>query len=249
MADEGATVDGGNEDLSELLSSATLMLFIGSLGSLSRLIEQVAMGRLLGPDAYGEVSIAFSMMTVSTTLAMFGFKQGIARFITRFEHEADVRGAWRTGVVITVVLTVVVTVGLLANAERLAGRLLEPSTPRALVFVFIATLPLFVGLELAVAGMRGRENTIYRTYTRDLLYNGLRLGLIVGLLVAGYGVVAMGYAYLVATAVSFVVALRLFDRLLPIAGPSRTRVRERPCSHSPSSSPRCRRFCSHRSIR
>ena len=41
MADEGATVDGGNEDLSELLSSATLMLFIGSLGSLSRLIEQI----------------------------------------------------------------------------------------------------------------------------------------------------------------------------------------------------------------
>ena len=226
MADEGATIDGGNEDLSELLSSATLMLFIGSLGSLSRLIEQVAMGRLLGPDAYGEVSIAFSMMTVSTTLAMFGFKEGIARFMTRFEHEADVRGAWRTGVVITVVLTVVVTVGLLANAERLAGRLLEPSTPRALVFVFIATLPLFVGLELAVAGIRGRENTIYRTYTRDLLYNGLRLGLIVGLLVAGYGVVAMGYAYLVATAVSFVVALWMFDRLLPIAGHSRTRVRE-----------------------
>ena len=54
----------------------------------------------------------------------------------------------------------------------------------------------------------------------------MRLGLIVGLLVAGYGVVAMGYAYLVATAVSFVVALRLFDRLLPIAGHSRTRVRE-----------------------
>ena len=159
MADEGATVDGGNEDLSELLSSATLMLFIGSLGSLSRLIEQVAMGRLLGPDAYGEVSIAFSMMTVSTTLAMFGFKEGITRFMTRFEHEADVRGAWRTGVVITVVLTVVVTVGLLANAERVAGRLLEPSTPRALVFVSIATLPLFVGLELAAAGMRGRENT------------------------------------------------------------------------------------------
>ena len=37
MADEEATAEGGTEDLSALLSSASLMLFVGSLGSVSRL--------------------------------------------------------------------------------------------------------------------------------------------------------------------------------------------------------------------
>lgn len=230
MGDEGAPVENAtessDEDLSALLSSATLMLFIGSLGSLSRLFEQIIMGRLLGPNAFGEVSISFSMLTVSMTFAMFGFREGIPRFMTRFEREADARGAWLTGSAVAIALTLVITAVLFVNAERVAARLLEPSTPRELVIAFIATLPLFVGLELAVAGIRGRENTIYRTYARDLLYNGLRLGLIAGLLLAGYGVVAAGYAYLVSTAVAFVVALWLFDRLLPIRGAFETRTRE-----------------------
>ena len=226
MSDDGATVGDTTEDLSALLSSATLLLFIGSLGSFSRLIEQIAMGRVLGPDAYGEVSIAFSMLTVSSTLALAGFKKGIARFMTRFEREADVRGVWVTGTAIGAALTLVIAVTLFVNVERLAARLFEPSTPRGLIVVFIATLPFFAGMKLAVAGIQGRENTIYRTYTQDLLYNGLRLALIVGLLVAGYGVVAMGYAYLLSAASAFVVALWLFDRLLPITGEFELRTRE-----------------------
>jgi len=230
MGDEGTAVETSGEnaddDLSALLSSATLMLFLGSLGSFSTLLEQVVMGRLLGPGAFGEVQISFSMMTVAVTLALFGFKEGIPRFMTRFEREADVRGAWVTGTAIAIVLTLGTTVVLLANTERLAGRLLEPSTPRELVVVFVLTLPVFAGLELVVAGIRGRENTIYRTYTRDLLFSGLRLALIVGFLLAGYGVVAAGYAYLISAAVALVAALWLFNRLLAIRGPFEIRARE-----------------------
>jgi O-antigen/teichoic acid export membrane protein len=226
MADEEATAEGGTEDLSALLSSASLMLFVGSLGSVSRLLERVVMGRFLGPGAFGEVQIAFSIMTVSATIALLGFREGVPRFMTRFESASDVRGAWITGTGLTVVLTAIVMVALVLNVERLVDRFLEPSTPPELLVVFIATLPFFIGLEIAVAGIRGRENTIYRTYSRDLIYNVLRLALIAVLLVAGYGIIAMGVAYLASALVAFVVALWLFNRLFPIRGAFETRTRE-----------------------
>jgi O-antigen/teichoic acid export membrane protein len=226
MADEGATAEESDEDLSALLSSASLMLFIGSLGSVSRLLERVVMGRYLGPDAFGEVQIGFSIMTVSATVAMLGLREGIPRFMTRFENAADTRGAWVTGTGLSIVLTVIVVAGLALNVERLSDRFFDPSTPPELLVVFIATLPFFVGLEIVVAGIRGRENTIYRTYSRDLIYNILRLGLIVVLLAAGYGVVAAGAAYLASAAVGFAVALWLFNRLFSLRGAFRTRTRE-----------------------
>ena len=226
MSDKGATAESTTDDLSALLSSATLMLFLGSLGSVARLVEKIVMGRSLGPEAFGKVDITFAMMTIAATVALLGLREGIPRFMTRFDDPANVRGAWIIGSAIAAGLTGVVTLGLLLNAQRLAETLLDPSPPRALVILFAGTLPFFVGLELAVAGIRGCENTIYRTYVRDLLYNGLRLTLIVGLLSTGYGVIAMGYAYLVSTAVAFVVGLWLFNRLFPIVGPFETYTRE-----------------------
>jgi O-antigen/teichoic acid export membrane protein len=227
MADEEATTEGGQEDLSALLSSASLMLFVGSLGSVSRLLERVVMGRLLdSPGAFGEVQIAFSIMTVSATIATLGFKEGIPRFMTRFESASDARGAWVTGTSLSVALTVLVTIALFLNVERLAARFFEASTPPELLLVFIATLPFYVGLEIVVAGIRGRENTIYRTYSRDLIYNVLRLALIIVLLLAGYGVVAAGFSYFVSALVAFAVALWLFNRLFPIRGAFETRTRE-----------------------
>jgi O-antigen/teichoic acid export membrane protein len=229
MGDEGATVDAaaetGDDDLSALLSSATLMLFIGSLGSLSRLFERVVIGRLLSPSAFGQVEVSFSVMTIATTVALFGFREGIPRFMTRFESDENARGAWFTGSAVALVLAVGTTVALFTNAEWV-GVQFEEQVSTELLSLFVLTIPFFAGLQLAVAGIRGRENTIYRTYTRDLLYNGLRLGLIVSLLLAGYGVVAVGYAYLASAAVALVVALWLFNRLLPIRGAFRTRTRE-----------------------
>lgn len=229
MGDEGATVetptDDADDDLSALLSSATLMLFLGSLGSVSTLFERIVIGRLLGPGLFGQVEISFSMMTVATTLALFGFKEGIPRFMTRFEDERDVRGAWVTGSAIALVLVLATTVVLFVNVEWVSERFEGPVSTE-LLSLFVLTLPVFAGLELVVAGIRGRENTIYRTYTRDLLFSGLRLALIAGLILAGYGVVAAGYAYLISAAIALVVALWLFNRLLAIRGPFEIRARE-----------------------
>jgi O-antigen/teichoic acid export membrane protein len=226
MAGEEPTAETAADDLSALLSSSTLMLFAGSLGSFSKLIEQVIMGRMLSPAAYGVVSVGITLMTLCVTVALVGFGQGIPRFMARFDTLQDERGAWFTGATIAGGCTAVLTFVLFINGELLNALLLGGARPERLLVLFIATVPFAAGLEVAVAGIRGRENTIYRMCARDLVYNGLRIGLLVVLLLTGAGILAAGYAYLLSAIVAAGLAYALFNRLLPIIGPVNLHTRE-----------------------
>lgn len=216
---------GTAADLSALLSSATLMLFIGSLGSLSRLLEQVLIGRVLSASVYGRVNVGIAVLGIASTVAMLGMRSGIPRYMARFDDDRDARGALLTGTVIAVLAATVLAVGLLVNVEWVGARFEEPVSSE-LLSLFVLSLPFVVAMESVVGGIRGRENTIYRTYVRDLFYNGFRIVVLAGLLFAGLGAVAAGYAYLVSAIGAFLVGCLLLNRLLTLVGPVRTHARE-----------------------
>ena len=225
--DEDETRSVIESDLSTLTSSASLMLFIGSLGSFSSLIERVIVGRVLGDAALGAVSIGISLLMLGQTLSVVGLDQGVPRFLSRFDDDRDVRGVWLSGLLIAGVASAVITGLLLVNGEWVTEVLFRKSrdVPPALLAVFALSIPLVAGQSIAINAIRGFENTIYRTYTRDLLYNGLRIVLLGGLLLAGVGVLAAGYAYLVSAAVSLVVAHLFLGRLMSLRGRFRLHTR------------------------
>jgi O-antigen/teichoic acid export membrane protein len=219
-------MSGRERELAALLSSASLVLVGTVFGSLSTLLERVIIGRSLSLAAYGEVSIGISVLTVTTSLALFGFSQGIPRFMSRDDDERRARGAWMTGLAVTAVVALVVTVVLFAGADVLTARLLERTESPRLVRLFVLAVPLLVGLHVGVGAIRGLENTVYKTLVQDLLYPVVRILCLVGLLTAGYGVLAAGYAYVVAAAVGFVAAHLLLNRLLSLRGEFALRTRE-----------------------
>ena len=210
-------------DLSSLVSSASLVL-VGSLfGSFSKLFEQVLLGRVLTQPAFDAFSKGFSILMLSTTIALVGFNEGIPRFMSRFDDERDVRGVWVTGITIAGVVGIGFAGALVAGRGWVMRVFFGTDAPPLLVTLFAVAIPFVVGLRIAVGAIRGHENTIYRTYAYDLLYNGLRVGILLVLLFgAGMGVLAAGYAYIVAGVVAFAVAHVLLDRLLSLRGPIRT---------------------------
>lgn len=213
-------------DLSTLLSSAALVLIGGIVGSASKLVERVVIGRALSPTTYGEVSIGIAVLTFGATFSILGFSQGVPRYMARFDDDRDVRGAWLTGLLVAIPASLVLTGVLLWQAELIATHLFELDASIELLYVLVLSLPFVVGLRVAVGGIRGFENTIYRTYANDLVYPGLRIGLLVVLLYVGFDVVAAGYAYLVAAAVAVAVAHVLLNNLLQLVGPVTLHVRE-----------------------
>jgi len=218
--------DGVDGDISALLSSASLVVVGGLVYSGSTLVERVVISRLLTPEAFGEASIGIAIVRLGATLAMLGFGQGVARYISRFDDHVDRRGIWVSAVVVTGIATVVLTATLYANAAEIAGLLFEsPDSPRV-VQTFVLALPFLVGMRVGLGGIRGMENTVYRTVARDLLFPIGRIGLIVVLVMAGYDLVGVGYAYILAAAASCLVAHYLLHRLVPLVGQFRTHTPE-----------------------
>lgn len=215
-----------HSELSALLSSASLVAIGGLVGAGSRLAERVIVGRALSPEIYGELSIGIAVLTFATTMAQAGLNQGVPRFVSRYDDPAERRGAWVTGLAIACSLGVVVAAVLFVAGEGIVAVLFEEPESLELLYLFVAAIPFVVAQNIAIGGIRGHENTLYRTYTKDLLYPLGRIALLVVLLALGYGVVAAGYAYLVAAIVTFLVAHALLDRLVPLVGDVELHVRE-----------------------
>ncbi|WP_227376658.1 flippase [Haladaptatus halobius] len=217
---------GTERELRNLLSSASLVFVGAAVASVAKLLERIILGRGLSTAAYGEVNIALTTMSLGVTFALVGFGQGIPRYISRFDDERDVRGAWLTGILFTGAVGVALAGVLYLNADLIATNLFDSAGSNRLIPVFALAVPLVVGYQVGVGGIRGFENTIYKTYVGDLLYPFGRLLLLGALLSLGVGAVAAGYAYLVSAAVAFLVAHYLLNRLFPLVGSFRLHVRE-----------------------
>ncbi len=215
-----------SDDLSSLLASTTLILFGIGLTSVSQLLERVLVARAFGPDVYGEVAMGMAIMTIGTTVSLLGLSQGIARYVSRFDNERDVRGAWWMGMGLGVPVSVIVSAVLLWNVERIVPYLFESGSSSDLLSLFVLVIPVHVGVTVSVATLRGLENTRYKLYAKDLLQPGVRLALIVVVVVAGAGVASVGYAYIVSGIVALAAASAFSNRLVDLVGPTRFRVRE-----------------------
>lgn len=205
-------------ELKKLLSSASLVFVGAGVAAVAKLIERIILGRNLSPGVFGEVNIAVTTMALGTTLAMIGLGQGIPRYISRFDTEQDKRGAWLTGLLLAGSISIVLAGILYYNADFVASKLFDHDGSTHLLPLFALAIPPVVGYFVGVGGIRGFENTIYKTYVGDLLYPFGRLLLLGFLLILGFGAEAAGYAYLLSASVACIVAHYLLNRLIPLFG-------------------------------
>lgn len=216
----GAAEDetGIEREISSLISSATLVFVGGIVSSASKLVERVVIGRMLSPELYGEVSMALAILSLCSTLAMAGFSQGIPRYLSRMETPRDRRGVLIGGLVVAGGLSLLIALLFVVLSDEITGWFFETPAATDLLRLFALTLPLLVGFKIAMAGVRGHENTIYKTYVGDLLYPIGRVVLLWALLALGYGIYAIGYAYLCFAGIALVAAYYLLNRLLTLFG-------------------------------
>lgn len=209
-----------------MLSSASLVMVGGIVSALGNLGERVVIGRLLSPSAYGEVSVGIAVFTFTLTIALVGCEQGVSRFIPRYETDSDQRGIWISGLIVTGGFSLLIATLLFVAAEPIAAQLFETSEAVTFLRLLAISLPFIVGFRIAVAGIRGYENTVYKILVHSFLEPLLRIGLIALLLLAGVGIAAVGLAYLIVGVVTLVVAHMLLSRLMALRGGYQTHVRE-----------------------
>lgn len=217
---------GSERELKKLLSSASLVFVGAGVAAVAKLVERIVLGRSFSPDIYGEINIAITTMALGTTFALIGLGQGIPRYVSRFETERDMRGAWLTGFLLAGIVSILFAGILYFNADFVASQLFDHGGASDLIPVFAFAIPPVVGYLVGIGGIRGFQNTIYKTYVGDLLYPFGRVLLLGALLALGFGAKAAGYAYLVSAVVAFLVAHYLLNKLIPLFGEFTLHVRE-----------------------
>lgn len=205
-------------DLSKLLSSASL-IFLGTLvSSASGLFERAIIGRILSPNGYGEFSIALAVFTLGATFGAAGFTQGVPRFMARFDNPRDTRGAWITGLAMSLGLSAVISLALLIGAPLFVPHLFESDTSYLLFSIFAVAIPVHVCFRIGIGAIRGEENTRYKVLTEDLLYPLIRIALITVLLLIGVGLAATGFGYLVALLIVTLLIYISLNQLISLRG-------------------------------
>ncbi|MBD4643183.1 flippase, partial [Xanthomonas citri pv. citri] len=76
------------------------------------------------------------------------------------------------------------------NLSFVTGTFFEGPEVESLLRLFVIGDPVSVAFRLGLGALRGMENTRYKIYAGDLLYPGLRILALAGLIAAGVGVLA-----------------------------------------------------------
>ncbi|MFC4247053.1 flippase [Natribaculum luteum] len=213
-------------ELSALLSSAALVMIGGIISSAAKMGERIIIGRLLSPDAYGEVSIGLALFTITSTIALAGCTQGVSRFIPRYDSIEDQRGVWLSGLLIATPLSLVISILMFVFAESIAAHFFETDYAESFIRLLALTLPFVANFRIIVAAIRGFENTTYPITIQNFFYPFLRIGLIAGLLLAGMSAITVGIAYFFAALLTFVIAHLLLRRFMNLRGEYQTHVSE-----------------------
>ncbi|WP_227356816.1 flippase [Haladaptatus salinisoli] len=213
-------------DLSKLLSGTTVVLVANVVGSSAKLFERIILGRVLSPTTYGDVSVGLALLSFCTVIALAGFTESIPRFIPRFERRTQQRGVWFAGIVVTGAITGSALVAIYMLEPFLVGRLFESESAGSMLWLFSLSIPFIVAARITAAAIRGHGNTVYYEIVEDLAYPAIRILVLVALLLAGFGVLAAGYAYLLAAAFASVLAHLFLNRIAPLLGAIEVQTRE-----------------------
>ncbi|RLM33850.1 flippase [Haloarcula sp. Atlit-120R] len=204
-------------DLPKIFTSASLV-FIGTIfGRISGLAERLIIGRAIGVEQYGSVSILLSLVMFSSILCLFGLSEGVPRYISRLENRRDRRGIWISATILSAVLSIAIVVLLVFSSERLSDILLKERVG-ILFEMFVLSIPFIALTDINVGVIRGYENTKYRVLSKDLLYPFIRIFILAVGIRFGLGIQSAGFAYLIGSFGAFLSSGYLAARLLSPIG-------------------------------
>ncbi|WP_338729840.1 flippase [Haladaptatus sp. DJG-WS-42] len=215
-----------NDNLLALLASSALIFLGVGLSSISRFAERIVIARTFTPAVYGEVTLGLAILSVGLTISLIGLNHGMPRFVSRYDDPKEIRGVWLVGLLASMVTSVLMAVALILNMDLLTTYLFDDAVSTDLLTIFILLIPVNVGVNIGVGFLRGMENTKYKFYAEDLIRPGVRLLLLIGILAAGFSIIAVGYAYAIASVLGLFVVHYFANRLVPLFGPVKTHTRE-----------------------
>lgn len=177
-------------------------------------VAQLLAARYLSVGDFGGLTVGTALLNLGAIVAGLGLASGLTRYLPRV-RPAEKRMLAMVTVGVTLVTSIVLGLAVALNASLIASEVFGNPNVEPSLRIFGAAIPFSTLLNVAVSGIRGQERSVYWVFVKNIVHPLVRITLVVGAVLYGFGQAGLAGAYAVPYVVSAGIALVLLFRTLP----------------------------------
>lgn len=204
-----------DQALRDVLKGASIVYMGLFVELLIAFVAQVLAARYLSVSDFGSITTGTALLNIGSIVGGLGLAAGLTRYLPRVDDE-EKRSLTTMAIVVTAIVSFPLGAVVTFNSSFIAREVFGDASITSSIRIFGAAIPFAAILNVAIGGIRGQKQSLYRVYVKNLLHPIVRFGLVIGAVVYGLGQAEIAGAYAVPYVVSAALALALLYRSLPV---------------------------------
>ena len=178
-------------------------------------LYRISIARFLGPEAYGQLSLAIMVVSLGSTIAYLSMGQALRKFIPEYRTDNDrarIKGTVLSVIQISLPLSLIAWSITFFGAEFISLEIFQNKSLIPLIEVMSFTIIIGVFTRTFLDTTLGFNKIIYKTATSRIIKNIAQLGVTVTLLALGYDVISAAWGSVTSVVLAMILAFYFLER-------------------------------------
>ena len=210
----------GKEGVFKVVAAGAGLSFIGAfldrgLGYLTRIV----IARSMTPSEYGLLFLAFSLLSVATTFAVFQMNAATKRYAAYYRGKKDyssVKGAITSALKISVPISLASFAILFILSDFISAQIFTEPAMGPVLRIMSFILLFAPAIEICISATQAFQSAMYDVLARKIGKTVITLAALVVVLWAGLGVGGAAAAYVIGYAFTAALSVYFLTRVFPI---------------------------------
>ncbi len=154
-----------------------------------------------GPEAYGLISIALSVVIILASISRLGFNAGIERFVSYYSANNDTEkraATFKLALKISLAISAILSILLIVCANFIANNVFHKPEVEIILQIMALAIPSIVLTELYASAFRGIQKLQYIVLTQNVLDSIFKIATAAIPIAIGFGMIALAGGYVAA---------------------------------------------------
>lgn len=203
------TPDKLNSSLKTIVKSSIFVFLFLLFSRVISYFYRIIIAREFGPDVYGSYSLSISIFLFIVTLSLFGFNEGILRFIPLYRGTKKIENIQyilRGTLLFLIISSILFGAILFFSAEFISITIFHNSTLILFLKILSLAFPFFMLASVFLGFIRGFEKAKEHSFISEFLQNVTKLIFLILLIYLGFKTNAIILSHFAGILVVFLIA-------------------------------------------
>ena len=202
----------------KIAKDGSIFLASSVLGNALNIGLHIFLGRRLGTNAYGIYTLGYSVFVIISQFSMFGFQNGIVRFVSLYKGVGDtkkVKGTLILGFAASTAFSIIIGSLLFILSDFISIRLFNKPNLSSVLRIFSVSLTFYVLMIMSSFSARAFQVIQYDVGVRNISFPMLNLISVAVAFLLGLKLLGAMYAFLVSAFLSAFLGFFFIKRIFP----------------------------------